>query len=144
MIGRNDLESLDMENRRNIDKYLRSIYAMEKLARIQENLSILKEQKKILEESGGKTIKCEIQCMRIGNFILVTFPGEPVVQIGLNIKKMSPYKFTFVGAYSNGCIGYSPTAEQYKGEALEDTYCVLAPEWQKIYEEKVLEMLRKL
>ena len=144
MIGRNDLESLDMENRRNIDKYLRDIYAMEKLARIQENMSILKEQQKILEESGGKTIKFEVQCMRIGNFILVTFPGEPVVQIGLNIKKMSPYEFTFVSAYSNGCIGYSPTAEQFKGEDLEDTYCVLAPEWQKIYEEKVLEMLKKL
>ncbi len=41
MIGRSDLESLDIENRRNIDKYIRNIYTMEKLARIQENLSLL-------------------------------------------------------------------------------------------------------
>jgi hypothetical protein len=53
MIGRNDLEAMDTENKRNLDKYLQNIFAMEKLARIQENMSILKEQQKILEEVGG-------------------------------------------------------------------------------------------
>ena len=43
-----------------------------------------------------------------------------------------------------GDIGYAPTVEQYKGEAYEDTNCLLAPEWQKIYEEKVLNILKEL
>jgi len=57
---------------------------------------------------------------------------------------MSPYEFTFVAGYSDGYIHYAPTAEQFKGEAYEDTNCLLAPEWQMIYEEKVLEILKKL
>ena len=144
MSGRTDLENLDKENRRNIDKYLRNIYAMEKLTRIQGNLTILKEQEERIAEKIGKTINFEVQCLKIGDMVLVTFPGEPVARIGLNIKGLSPYSNTFVTAYSNGCVGYSPTAEQYKGQALEDTYCIMAPEWQNIYEQKVKEILNKL
>ena len=144
MTGRSDMENLDIENRRNLNKYLGNIYAMEKLTRIQGNMSILINQQKTLAELGKKTIEIEIQAIRIGDFVLVTYPGEPAVQIQLNIKKISPHKYTFLSAYSNGFIGYSPTEEHFKGEALEDTYSVLAPEWQKIYEEKVLEMLKRL
>ena len=60
---------------------------MEKLARIQENMSILKERQAINEASGEKTIKVEIQAIKIGDFVLVTFPAEVSVQVGLNIKK---------------------------------------------------------
>jgi hypothetical protein len=144
MTGRNDMESLDIENRRNMDKYLKNIYAMEKLARIQENMSFLKERHAENESATEKTIDVEIQVIRIGKFILVTFPGEVSVQIGLNIKKMSPCQFTFITGYSNGYIHYAPTAGQLKGEAYEDTNCLLAPEWQKIYEEKVLKMLKNI
>ena len=144
MTDRDELENLDKENRRNIDKYFKNIYAMEKLTRIQGNLTILKEEEKKLASTDGKTIKLEIQCLKIGDMVLVSFPGEPVAQIGLNIKKASPFQNTFVTAYSNGFVGYSPTAEQYKGEALEDTYCIMSSEWQKIYEEKVQEILSKL
>ena len=144
MIGRNDLVGLDAENRKNMDKYMSDIHAIEKLARIQENLSLLLAKKAQNETADGVTIKIEVQGMRIGNFVVVTFPGEAVVEIWLNIKKVSPHEFTFVAGYSNGAIGYAPTADQFKGEAYEDVNCRLAPEWQKIYEEKVLEMLRKL
>jgi hypothetical protein len=144
MIGRKDMEGLDAENRRNMEKYLSNIYAMEKLARIQENMSLLKNSQAENEASRGKMIDVEVQGIRIGNFVLISFPAEVSVQIGLNIKKMSPYEFTFVAGYSDGYIHYAPTAEQFKGEAYEDTNCLLAPEWQKIYEEKVLEILKKL
>jgi hypothetical protein len=117
---------------------------MEKLARIQENMTFLEERQAQNEAAGEKTIDVEVQGIRIGNFVLVTFPAEVSVQIGLNIKKMSSIEFTFVAAYSNGYIHYAPTALQFKGEAYEDTNCLLAPEWQKIYEEKVLEILKKL
>ena len=84
--------------------------------------------------------------LRIGEFVLLTFPGELSVQIGLNIKKMSPHEFTFVAGYTNGYIYYAPTAEQLRnvGGAQEDSDCLLAPEWQKLYEEKMDALLRKL
>jgi hypothetical protein len=69
-----------------------------------------------------------------------------VVQIGLNLKKASPHQHTFVAGYTNGYIYYCPTAEQLRnvGNAQEDSDCMVAPEWQKVFEGKALEMLGKL
>jgi hypothetical protein len=127
-----------------MDKYLMNIHAMEKLARIQENMSFLQDWQAENETSKERTIKVEVHGLRIGDFVLVTFPGEAVVEIGLNIKKMSPYEYTFVSGHTNGNIFYAPTVEHYHGEDYEDSNTPLAPEWQKIYEEKVLEILKKL
>ena len=84
--------------------------------------------------------------LRIGEFVMVTFPGELTVEIGLNIKKSSPYPKTFVAGYTNGYIYYTPTAKQLKnrGNAQEDSDCLLAPEWQKLFEDKVTTMLKQL
>ena len=143
-IGKSDFEGLDAENRRNLDKYVRNIHAMEKIARIQENMSFLLRWQAEYETTGGKSIRTEVNGIRIGDFVMVTFPGEAVVDIGLNIKKNSPHKYTFVSGHTNGNIFYAPTADHYKGEDYEDSNTPLAPEWQKIYEEKVLEILNKL
>lgn len=154
--GNNDLENMDLMNRRYMEKYLANIYAMEKLGRLEVNLSVLRQQQEIIERVKEKTVKAEIAGIRIGDFVMVTFPGEAVVEIGLNIKKMSPYEHTFIAGYTNersdegqplmeeGNIGYAPTAEHFRGEAYEDCTTILAPEWQKIYEEKVMEILSKL
>jgi hypothetical protein len=77
---------------------------------------------------------------------MVTFPGELVVEIGLNLKQASPHKMTFIAGYTNGYIYYAPTAEQLQnvGGAQEDSDCILAPEWQAIFEAKALQMLGKL
>lgn len=84
--------------------------------------------------------------IRVGDFVLVTFPGELTVEIGLGIKKTSPHKNTFVAGYTNGYIYYTPTSKQLenRGGAQEDSDCLLAPEWQKLFEDKVTQILRKL
>jgi len=68
------------------------------------------------------------------------------VHIGLNIKQAAPHDTTFVAGYTNGYNYYTPTAEHLAnaGGAQEDCDCVLAPEWQKIFEDKVAEILKKL
>jgi len=144
MLGKEDWERLDADNRLNLKKYVENIYAMEKLARIQENLTHLRRRLAEREKAGSETMDVEIQGVRIGNFVLITFPGEVSSGVGLNIKKMSPDEFTFVAGYTNGSIGYVPTTVQFKGEDYSDINCPLAAEWQKIYEEKVMEILKKL
>jgi len=64
----------------------------------------------------------------------------------MNIKQASPHELTFVAGYTNGYIYYAPTAEQLQnvGGAQEDSDCLLAPEWQKIYEQKVTQMLQAI
>ena len=89
---------------------------------------------------------CELVGLRVGDFVLVTFPGELTVEIGLNLKKASPHKPTFVAGYTNGYIYYCPTAEQLAnvGNAQEDSDCILAPEWQALFETKVADLLKRL
>ena len=146
MMGRDGLSKLDAENRENMDRYIENIYAMEQLTRIQINLNLLKKHQARNVAAGTKTIEVEMMGLRVGEFVLVTFPGELSVQIGLNIKKGSPHKFTFVAGVTNGYIYYTPTAEQLKnrGGAQEDSDCMLAPEWQMIFEDKVEKILAVL
>ena len=84
--------------------------------------------------------------MRIGDFVLTTFPGELTVPIGLNIKRDSPHDLTFVAGYTNGYIYYAPTTEQLlnPGAAQEDSDTLVAPGWQEIYEKKAAEILSRL
>ena len=123
-----------------------NIYAMEQLTRLQTNLALLRKHQAQNIAAGKRTINVELVGVRIGDFVLITFPGELTVQIGLNIKKASPHKYTFVAGYTNGYIYYCPTAKQLAnvGGAQEDSDCLLAPEWQKIFEDKAAEMLKRL
>ncbi|MFP6765788.1 MAG: hypothetical protein VB858_19310, partial [Planctomycetaceae bacterium] len=96
--------------------------------------------------AGKRTVDVELVGLRIGDFVMTSFPGELTVQIGLNIKQASPHTHTFVAGYTNGYIYYCPTAEQLKnvGGAQEDSDCILAPEWQQLYEAKAAAILKEL
>lgn len=144
-LGRADLSKLDADNRRHMEAYVKNVVAMEELTRLQTNLALLKKHQ-ARNVAAGKTIDVEIVGLRLGDFVLVTSPGELTVQIGLNIKQKSPHKMTFVAGYTNGYIYYAPTAEQLKnvGAAQEDSDCLLAPEWQTIFENKVADVLKRL
>lgn len=145
-LGRQELEGLDAENRRQLQAYLRNIHVMEELTRLRTNLALLRKHHASLVASGKRTIDVELMALRIGGFVLTSFPGELTVEIGFNVKRTSPHQPTFVAGYTNGYIYYCPTAEQMAnlGNAQEDSDCLLAPEWQAIYEAKVLELLRRL
>ncbi len=145
-LGQDGLQKLDAENRRNMERYIRNIYTMEELTRLQTNLRLLQKHESRAVAAGKRTIDVEVVGLRVGDFVLITFPGELTVPIGLGIKKRSPHPNTFVAGYTNGYIYYSPTSEQLLnvGGAQEDSDCLLAPEWQKIFEDKVAEILKRL
>jgi len=145
-LGRDDLRRLDAENRRNIDQYIENIHTMERLSRNQTNLALLRKHQEQNLAAEKRTIDVELVALRIGDFVLITFPGELTVRIGLGIKQRSPHENTFVAGYTNGYIYYAPTAEQLVnvGGAQEDSDCVLAPQWQELFESKVAELLKKL
>lgn len=146
LLGIKGLKELDEENRRNMDSYLRNIYIMEQITKIQTNISLLKMHHAQNVASGSDKLTVEMVGLRIGDFVLVSFPGELSSQIGLNIKKASPHELTFISSISNGYIYYTPTEEQLKnsGFAQEDSDCLVGQGWQKLFEDKVLEILKKL
>ena len=145
-IGRDDLAKLDAANRANIEQYIANIRVMEELTRVRTNLALLKMHLAQTVAAGKPTIEVEVVGLRIGDFVLVTAPGELTVQTGLDLKKRSPHELTFVSGYTNGYIYYMPTAEQLRnpGHAQEDCDTLVAPEWQAIFEARALEILRKL
>lgn len=142
-LGRGDWGSHDALNRKNLEAYLKNIQTMEELTRVQTNLRLLKMHQAQNVAAGKRTIDVELVGLKIGEFEMVTFPGELTVEIGLNLKQAAGRKHTFVAGYTNGYIYYAPTAEQLRnpGAAQEDCDTLLAPEWQAIFEKQALEIL---
>jgi hypothetical protein len=145
-IGRQDLKALDAENRRNLQSYIRNIITMEELTRVQTNLRLLEKHQAQNVAAGSRTLDVELVGLRVGDFRLLTFPGELTCRIGLNLKEKSPHEHTFIAGYTNGYIYYAPTAKQLEniGGAQEDSDCLLAPAWQAIFEKKAAEMIEEL
>ena len=143
---RKAISQLDTDNRVLVENYLANIEIMERLTRLNANMALLKMHLKQTLEAGKSTLDAEVCGLRVGDFKLVTFPGEVTVQVGLNIKKAAGDPQAHVSGYTNGYIWYTPTVEQRlnPGYAQEDCDTLVAPEWQKIFETKALEVLTNL
>lgn len=144
--GSDALTRFDADNRASVDAYLRNIEIMERLTRLNTNLGLLKMHQAQTTAAGQSTLDAEVCGLRVGAFRLVTFPGELTVQIGLNVKRALGQRPAFVAGYTNGYIYYTPTAAQRNnpGYAQEDCDSLVAPEWQKLFEAKAVEVLMKL
>ncbi|MFO0821564.1 MAG: hypothetical protein U0792_00225 [Gemmataceae bacterium] len=64
-------------------------------------------------QSYPDTVKVPLQAFRIGEFGIASIPCEVFVEIGLAIKKNSPFKPTCVVSLANGYFGYLPTPEHH-------------------------------
>jgi hypothetical protein len=144
MLGRDEMSGIDNQNRSHIQKYLNNIQAMEKLARIEDKIATLRRHQTINTEAGTETVPMEVMAVKIGDFALITSSAEVLVEVGLNVKNNSPFEHTFMAAYSNGYIHYGPPAGDYPKGGYEVTECLLAPEWQSLYEAKARELLNRL
>ncbi|MBN1673130.1 MAG: hypothetical protein JXR37_18940 [Kiritimatiellae bacterium] len=140
--GQAEPRAMDALNRRNMDKYLAAIRAMERMAVIREDIATLRKHQAINAEAGSPTIGAEVQGIRIGDCALLAAPLELLVEIGLNIKKASPHKHTLVAGFSNGYLHYGPPAADYERGGYEVNECLLAPEWQAAFEAAAAEVLR--
>ncbi len=58
-------------------------------------------------------VKISLQAFRIGELAIAAIPCEVFTEIGLSIKKKSPFKTTCVVSLANGYFGYLPTQAQH-------------------------------
>jgi len=81
----------------------------------------IKNTQKIIKyiNSGENARSTEIQAFKIGDNGLIALPGEIFVEIGMNIKKQSSLKYTFICELANDSIGYVPTEEAFKESGYE-------------------------
>ncbi|WP_294380615.1 hypothetical protein [Prosthecobacter sp.] len=145
-LDRKAIPQLDADNRALVESYLANIEVMERLTRLNTNLALLKRHLAETKAAAKPVLDVEVCGLRVGDFKLVTFPGELTVQIGLNIKSLVKDPHAFVSGYTNGYIYYTPTVFQRTntGYAQEDCDSLVAPEWQKIFESKAVEVIRNL
>ncbi len=131
-------------NQKNIEKYFSNLRAMENLSKIQDDIATLEKHAAINLRAGGALIPAEVMGIRIGDCVLITAPFEALSEIGLDIKRNSPFPHTFLSAYTNGYLHYGAPAEYYDRGGYEVTECLLAPEWQQIYQKAVRKILDRL
>ncbi len=64
---------------------------------------------KDLHDVQDQDIQMEQLCFTIDGTALLSFPGELFTEIGMAIKKQSPFERTYIVGLANGCVGYVPT-----------------------------------
>ena len=71
-------------------------------------LASFRKRREELEPHQGETRKTWLQVMVIGDIAFVGVPGELFNDLGLDIKRRSPYRYTYIIALANDAIGYIP------------------------------------
>ena len=89
-------------------------------------------------------ILAEIQVWGIDDLGIVFLSAEVFNEIGVYIKKHSPFSNTFFVGYANGQIGYVPIREAYDEGGYEvDDACQVGPEAEELIIKTSLDLLEK-
>jgi hypothetical protein len=143
-IGDDSLAEEDQRNRLEIQKYLERIWIMEEMTRNELKISMLKKHQEVITGLGTPTISAEIKALQIGEGVLVTAPMEMLTEVGLNVKKISPFPHTCVVALANGYLHYAAPASYYPRGGYEVNECLLAPEWEEVFYSTVRSLFEEL
>jgi len=81
-----------------------------------------KIEAQLREGSAPNAVHGNIHAVRIGDGVIVTGPGETFSEYGLSVKKRSPGLPTLYAGYTNGLLGYLPTANEYQHRGYEAGY----------------------
>jgi neutral ceramidase len=98
-----------------------------------------------LEHRGGRTIPLEVQVFRLSRDVAVVgLPGEVFVEIGLAIKRASPFATTLVVELCNDAPGYLPTKKAFAEGSYETVNSRIAPGGAEMLVEAAARMLKDL
>lgn len=88
-----------------------------------------------------KPLLAEVQVIAISDDVaIVALPGEIFVELGLAIKKASPFKHTLIAELANGSVGYVPNKEAFP----QGNYEVVSARGEIGSGEKLVEVALKL
>jgi neutral ceramidase len=76
----------------------------------------------------GEKVRCELQAMKVGPWLFLTLPGEPMVEFGFRLEKaIADRAIPIVVGYANGNIGYICTAKAHQEGGYEPKYSASGP-----------------
>ncbi len=91
----------------------------------------------------GKPQEVEVQVIALGDDLAwVSLPGEIFVELGLEIKKKSPFRHTLMAELANGAIGYIPNKKAYDEGNYEPVSARCAKGSGEMLVESALKLLR--
>ena len=61
----------------------------------------------------GKERRTWVQALLIGDVAFVGVPGELFTRLGIEIKRRSPFRYTYIAGTANDYIGYIGDSEAY-------------------------------
>jgi len=101
--------------------------------------------KEFYSGSWGQSVSVELQSIRVDDAALTSFPGEVFVELGLEVKRRSPFRKTLVVGLANGrSAGYLPTRETYYEGDYEVVAAKYSEEAGEVLVEETLEQLERL
>ncbi len=77
--------------------------------------------------AGGARIRLPIRFLRIGDTVVWAAPVELFSEISIEIRKRSPFTHTFYSGYTNGWLGYLPTAQAFSEGGYEPSTSPFTP-----------------
>ncbi len=76
--------------------------------------AVFRKQRQILAPLQGQERTTWLQVLQIGDITLAGVPGEFFTKLGLDIKRRSPFRYTYIAELANDWIGYLPDREAFK------------------------------
>lgn len=104
-------------------------------------------QESIRLHEADPTVRLKLQTIAIDDLAVVAIPCEVFAEIGLEIKRRSPFKTTFVIELANGYDGYLPTPKQHAlggYETWRSGWSYLETEASTTITQTILEMLKAI
>jgi hypothetical protein len=77
-------------------------------------IEVFRKQRRILAPLQGQDRETWLQVMAIGDVAIVGVPGEFFTGLGKEIKRRSPFRYTYIAELANDWIGYLPDEEAFR------------------------------
>ncbi|HEX6971654.1 MAG TPA: neutral/alkaline non-lysosomal ceramidase N-terminal domain-containing protein [Limnochordia bacterium] len=121
-----------------------------RIVRSRQALSAAKERL-ALAEAGVQPegAPMTLQALVIGDLALLAAPGEIFIELQAPIREASPFANTICVGYSNGSVGYLPTAEAFAEGGYEVRSCIrhrglaIAPQSAEVFVREAISLLNK-
>jgi hypothetical protein len=90
----------------------------------------------------GSDVQLRISALKLGDLVLCGISGELMTEMGLEIKKESPFASTIIVTHCNGSSGYICTDKAYTEGGYEPKVSHLMPGVEKLLVGKSVELIR--
>lgn len=96
------------------------------------------------DSSGVNLVRIPIRFLRIHDTVIWASPTEMFCELAMRVRQESPFRFTFYFGYTNGWLGYLPTAVAYREGGYEPRTAVVTDRAEKDVTEGVLTFLHSI